>query len=67
MQLHAYAHSDEAVIPSLLIELEHHIRNLDILFVDVVAGDLENDVFLVVRDFLLADVFDELGHPDQHC
>ena len=44
----------------LLIKLDHHIRHLHILLCDVLASDLEDDVLLVVRDLLLANVFHEL-------
>lgn len=48
----------------LLVQLEHHVRNLDILFGLILGRDLENDVLLVIWDLLLADVLDELRHPE---
>jgi len=47
----------------LLRQLEHDVRNLDILLRLVLGGDFEDDVLLVGRDGLLADGLDEGGHP----
>ena len=47
----------------LLPQLDHNIRNLDILLRGILGRDLEDDVPLVVWDRLLADGLDELAHP----
>jgi hypothetical protein len=47
---------------SVLLQLDHHVRNLDVLILLVLSRDLEDDVLLVVRYGLLADVLDELAH-----
>ena len=46
-----------------LLQLDHNVRNLDILLLRILGSDLEDDVLLVVWDRLLADVLDELAHP----
>lgn len=45
-----------------LLQLHHDIRNFDILLVLVLGRDLEDDVLLVIRYWLLADVLDKLAH-----
>ena len=45
---------------ALLIQLQHHVGNLDVLLVHVFAGDFENDVLLVLWDLLLGDVLHQL-------
>lgn len=52
----------ERTLP-LLRQLQHDVRNLNILLRLVLGGDLEDDVLLVGRDGLLADGLDESGHP----
>lgn len=47
----------------LLVEFDHHVRNLDILFCDVFSCNFEDDVLLMFRYGFLADGLDELGHP----
>lgn len=46
-----------------LLQLDHHIRYLDILLFLVLGCDLEDDVLLMVWYRLLADVLNELAHP----
>lgn len=50
---------------SLLPELEHDVRNLDVLLSFVLRGDLEDDVLLVRGNGLLADGLDKRGHPER--
>jgi hypothetical protein len=45
---------------SLLIQLQHHIRDLHVLPTLIIAGDLEDDILLVLWDLLLADGLYEL-------
>lgn len=47
----------------LVPELNHHVRDLDILLGLVLGGHLEDDVFLVLGHGLLADMLDKLAHP----
>ena len=47
----------------LLRQLQHDVRNLDILLSLVFGGDFEDDVLLVGGDGLLADGLDKGGHP----
>jgi hypothetical protein len=47
---------------TLFVELDHHIRNFDILFRLVLNGHLEDDVLLVIRNWFLADMLHELAH-----
>jgi hypothetical protein len=47
----------------LLRQLQHDVRNLNILLRLVLGGDFEDDVLLVGGDGLLADGLDESGHP----
>jgi hypothetical protein len=50
---------------SCLLQLNHDVRNLDILFILIFRSNLKDDIFLVVRYWLLADVLDQLAHPKQ--
>lgn len=50
-------------IAKLLAQLQHHVRNLDILLRLVLRRNLENDVLLVVWDLLLRDRLNELAQP----
>ena len=45
----------------LFLQLEHDIRNLNILFGRILASDLEDDILLMLRNRLLANCFDELA------
>ena len=47
----------------LLLQLQHDIRNLDILLGLVLGGDFKDDVPLVSGDGLLANGLDKGGHP----
>jgi len=47
---------------TLFAKLDHHIRDFDILFCLVLSGHLEDDVLLVIRNWLLADMLHELAH-----
>jgi hypothetical protein len=58
--LHSVA---QRTLPFLLRQLQHDVRDLDILLRLVLGGDFENDVLLVGGDGLLADGLDESGHP----
>lgn len=48
---------------NLFGELDHNIWDFDILFGLVFGGHLDNDVLLVFRNWLLADLLDKLAHP----
>lgn len=48
---------------SLLLQLQHNVRDLNVLLGLVLGRDLEDDVLLVLRNRLLADGLNELGHP----
>ena len=52
----------ERTLP-LFCQLQHDVRNLNILLRLVLGGDFEDDVLLVGGDWLLADGLDESGHP----
>jgi len=45
-----------------LLQLDHHVRYLNILLLLVLGCNFEDDVLLVIRYRLLADVLDELAH-----
>jgi hypothetical protein len=45
---------------SLLVQLQHHVGNFHVLAALIVAGDLEDDILLVLWDLLLADGLYEL-------
>jgi len=45
-----------------LLQLDHHIRDLNILLLLVLSGNLKDDVLLVLGYWLLADVLDKLAH-----
>lgn len=47
---------------ALFGELNHHVRDFNILFGLVLGGHLENDVLLVRGNGLLADVLHKLAH-----
>jgi hypothetical protein len=47
---------------TLFAKLDHDIGDFDILFGLVLSSHLEDDVLLVIRNWLLADVFHELAH-----
>ena len=47
----------------LLLKSHHHIRNLHILLILVLGRHLEDDVLLVFRNRLLADMLHQLAHP----
>lgn len=47
---------------ALFGELDHHVRDFDILFGLVLGSHLENDVLLVSGNWLLADVLHKLAH-----
>ena len=49
----------------LLLQLQHDVRDLDILLCLILGSDLEDDVLLVLGDGLLADGLDEGGHPER--
>jgi hypothetical protein len=49
-------------IMTLFGELDHHIRNFDILLRLVLSGHFEDNVLLVLRDGLFADMLHELAH-----
>lgn len=51
----------------LLLQLQHDIGDLNVLFCLVLGGDLEDDVLLVPGNGLLADGLDECGHPESTC
>lgn len=51
----------------LLPQLHHHIWNLNILLRLVLGRNLEDHILLVVRDWLLADMLDQLAHPVLRC
>lgn len=44
----------------LFPKLDHHERHIDVLFGRILAGNLEDEILLVRRDGLLADVLNEL-------
>jgi hypothetical protein len=44
---------------SLILELEHDIRDFYVLPSLIVGGDLQDDVLLMLRYFLLGDVLNE--------
>jgi hypothetical protein len=54
---------DQRGIFPLLRQLQHDVRNLNILLRLVLGGNFEDDVLLVGGDGLLADGLDESGHP----
>lgn len=49
----------------LLLQLQHDVRDLNILLCLILGSDLEDDVPLVLGDGLLADGLDEGGHPER--
>ena len=51
---------------SLLPQLHHHIRDLDVLLGLILGSNLENHVLLMLRNRLLADVLYQLAHS-VHC
>jgi len=59
---HFFTLDHRGIFP-LLRQLQHDVRDLDILLRLVLGGDLEDDVLLVGGDGLLADGLDESGHP----
>ena len=46
-----------------LLQLHHHIWNLNILLRLILCSNLEDDILLVLGNRLLADVFHQLAHP----
>lgn len=52
-------------LEDLLLQLQHNVRDLDILLCLILGSDLEDDVLLVLGDGLLADGLDEGGHPER--
>ena len=46
----------------LFVQLQHDIRNLNVLFSCILYRHLENDVFLMIGNCLLADAFHQLAH-----
>lgn len=47
----------------LLAQLQHHVRDLNVLLSRVLCRDLEDDVPLVVWDLLLRNSLDKLAQP----
>ena len=45
-----------------LLQLDHHIRELNILLLLILSRNLEDDVLLVLGYWLLADVLNKLAH-----
>lgn len=48
------------LVEFLLPEFYHHIRNFNILFRNIFCSNFENDVLLVIRNWLLANGLDKL-------
>ena len=46
----------------LFRQLDHHIRDLHVFFGLVLGSHLEDDVLLVIRNWLLADMLHKLAH-----
>lgn len=61
IMLHPYA--PIACYPTRLLQLHHDVWNLDILLILIFRSDLKDDILLVIRYGLLADVLNELTHP----
>lgn len=49
--------------PRRPLQFHHHVRNLNILLRLIFGRNLEDDVLLMLRNGLLADVLDQLAHP----
>lgn len=50
----------------LFAHLHHDVRDLHIFLGLVLGRHLKNDILLVLRHGLLADVLDKLAHPVQN-
>lgn len=48
----------------LLVQLHHHIRYLDIFLRLILRSNLENNILLVTGNWLSADMFNQLTHPE---
>jgi hypothetical protein len=48
-----------------LLQLDHDVRDLNILLILVLRGNLEDDVLLMLWDWLLTDMLNKLAHPRQ--
>lgn len=57
-------HSIQSQSPSyLLLQFEHHVWHLDILFRLIFGRHFKNHIFLVIRDRFLADCLYKLAQP----
>ena len=48
---------------TLLPQLHHHIRDLDIFLSCILSRNFKDDVLLMLRNGLLADMLHQLTHP----
>lgn len=46
-----------------LLQFDHDIRNLHVLFIKVVGGDFKDDVLLMLGNWVPAHGFDEIAQP----
>jgi hypothetical protein len=51
-----------SIPPHLLLQLDHDIRNLDVLLGLVLSRNLKDGILLVLRHRLLADELDDFSH-----